>query len=379
MSTTSSAAAPRALVRRMRALRILAGVTALTVVGAGVARWMDVESTGQIFKPERMFPGLAEKLGDVTALTIESKGKMFTVTRTQDGKWVLPGKGNFPANRDLVQSTLIALSEADLIDQRTARKDWLGRLDLGLPKDGGLGSVITIVGANGTKLGEIVAGKGVEGFNQGDKTAAYVRRVGEDQTYVALGKLQLKASESEWLDKRFLDYDRARVSYAAIKPPKGPGYSVTRAKASDENFTLETALPRGRTLRSEREPNGVGQALLNFSIEDVAPVKDIDFSAASFAAFRTFNGVTLSFAIARKGDDYWVSVNATGADQAPPPPKPGEVLPPLASVEAKAINDRAAGWAFKIPKFKGVLMTAPLEDLLAPVGGPPPGPRVDPR
>lgn len=363
----------------MRDLRILAAVTGLTVLGAGVARWMDVESTGQIFKPERMFPGLADKLGEVTALTIESKGKMFTVTRTQDGKWVLPGKGNFPANRDLVQSTLIALSEADLIDQRTARKDWAGRLDLGLPKDGGLGSVITILGANGAKLGEIVAGKGVEGFNQGDKTAAYVRRVGEDQTYVALGKLQLKATETEWLDKRFLDYDRSRVSYAAIKPPRGPDYAVKRAKPDDENFVLETALPRGRSLRSERDPNGVGQALVNFSIDDVAPIKDIDFTGASFAAFRTFDGLTLSFSIARKGDDYWVSVSATGVDQPPPPPKPGETLPPLASAEAKAINDRAAGWAFKVPKFKGVLMTSPLEDLLAPVGGPPPGPQVAPR
>lgn len=371
--------APRVLVRRMKALRILAGVTALTAVGAGVARIMDMESTAPSFKPVRLFPGLSDKLADVTGLTIESKDKMFTVTRTQDGKWVLPGKGNFPADRDLVQSTLIALSEADLIDQRTARKDWHGRLDLSLPKDGGAGSIVTVLGANGAKLGEIVAGKGVEGFNQGDKTAAYVRRVGEDQTYVALGKLQVKATETDWLDKRFLDYDRTRVAYGAIRPPKGPAYTVKRAKAEDENFVLETALPRGRTLRSEREPNGVGQALFNFSIDDVAPAKDIDFKAASFAAFRTFNGVTLSFAIARKAEDYWVTVNATGEDQPLPPPKPGEKLPPLASAEAKAINDKAAGWAFKVPKFKGVLMTAPLEDLLAPLGGPPPGPQVAPR
>lgn len=377
--STATPPVPRVLVRRMQALRVLAGVTALTVVGAGLARWMDVESTGQAFKPIRMFPGLADRLPEVTGLTIESKGKMFTVTRTQDGKWVLPGKGNFPADRDLVQSTLIALSETDLIDRRTARKDWHGRLDLGLPKDDGAGSVVTVLGANGAKIGEIVAGKGVEGFNQGDKTAAYVRRMGEDQTYVALGKLQLKATETDWLDKRFLDYDRSRVAYAAIKPPKGPAYSVKRAKAEDENFVLETALPRGRTLRTEREPNGVGQALFNFTIEDVAPVKDIDFSGASFAAFRTFNGVTISVAAARKAEDYWITVNATGEDQPLSPPKPGEKLPPLASAEAKAINDRAAGWAFKVPKFKGVLMTAPLEDLLAPLGGPPSGPQVRPR
>jgi hypothetical protein len=369
-----------ALVRRRRALTILAGVTLAAVVAAAAARWSDQASTAQAFAPVPMFPGLAGKLSDVTGLTVESKGKMFSIARTADGRWVLPGKYDFPADRALVQSTLFALGEAELVGERTRRKDWHARLDLVAPKDGGAGSIVTISGANGAKLGEIIVGKGAEGLSQGDKTAAYVRRVGDDQTYVALGRLQVKATETEWLDKRFLDYDRSRVAAAAINPPKGPRYGVSRAKATDENFTLDVPLPRGRTLRTEREPNGVGQALFNLQFDDVAPASSIDFTGASYAAFRTFNGVNLSFAIARKGEEYWATVNATGTDQAPEPPKPGETAPTLASVEAKAINERAAGWAFKLPKFKGVLMTAPLDDLLAPLGGPPPGPQsVPPR
>jgi hypothetical protein len=375
---TAASPQPRILVRRRRALAILAGVTAAAVAAAAAARWSDQASTARAFAPAPMFPGLADKLADVAGLTVESKGKMFSVSRTADGRWVLPGKFNFPADRALVQSTLIALGETELVAERTARKEWHARLDLGAPKDGGAGSIVTITDAKGAKLGEIVVGKGAEGMSQGGKTAAYVRRAGEDQTYVALGRLQVKATETEWLDKRFLDYDRSRVQSAAISPPKGPRYSVSRAKATDENFILDTPLPRGRTLRTEREPNGVGQALFNLQFDDVAPATSIDFSGASFAAFRTFNGVSLSFAVARKGEDYWATVNATGTDLPPTPPKPGETAPLLASVEAKAINERAAGWAFRIPKFKGVLMTAPLEDLFAPVGGPPPGPQVAP-
>jgi hypothetical protein len=368
---------PNLLIRRRRALFVLAGVTAAAVLAAAAARWSDQASTARAFTPAPLFPGLADKLADVTGLTVESKGKMFSVTRTADGRWVLPGKHNFPADRSLVQSTLIALGETELVAERTSRKDWHARLDLGAPKDGGAGAVVSVTGANGAKLGEIIVGKGAEGLSQGGKTAAYVRRAGEDQTYVALGRLQVKATETEWLDKRFLDYDRSRVASAAISPPTGPRYGVSRPKASDENFVLDTPIPRGRTLRTEREPNGVGQALFNLQFDDVAPASSIDFSAASFAAFRTFNGVTLSFAIARKGEDYWATMNATGTDQTPEPPKPGETAPLLASVEAKALNERAAGWAFKLPKFKGVLMTAKLEDLFAPVGGPPPGPQVE--
>ncbi|HAH11683.1 MAG TPA: hypothetical protein DCL48_16425, partial [Alphaproteobacteria bacterium] len=61
---------------------------------------------------------------------------------------------------------------------------------------------------------------------------------------------------------------------------------------------------------------------------------------------------------------------------APPAVKPGETPPLTAKEEADAINQRAAGWAFKIPKFKAILMTAPLEDLLKSNEPPPDGPSV---
>jgi hypothetical protein len=361
----------------MRALRWLAIVTLAAVAAAAAARWMDQAAVERAFAPARLFPALKGQLGEVAGLTIETKERSFNLARMADGKWVLPGKGNFAANRDLVQSTLIALAETDLIERRTARADWHRLLDLSLPKDGGAGSILTLTNAKGEKIASVIVGKGVEGANAGDRFAAYVRRPGEDQTYVALGKLRLQAKETDWLDKRFLDFDRTRIREAAIRPAQGGAYVVSRAKAEDENFTLQTPLPRGATLRTEREPNGVGQALFNLTFEDVADAKSLDFSTATFAGFKAFNGLSLSFAVLKKGEDYWATVNATAEDQPPPAPKAGQKPPVLASVEAKAINARAAGWAFKLPQYKGVLMTAPLQDLLkAPEA--PAGPEVNP-
>jgi hypothetical protein len=44
-------------------------------------------------------------------------------------------------------------------------------------------------------------------------------------------------------------------------------------------------------------------------------------------------------------------------------------LKPDVAKEAKEINALVGGWAYKIPRYKGTLMTAPMEDLLRPIGG----------
>ena len=56
--------------------------------------------------------------------------------------------------------------------------------------------------------------------------------------------------------------------------------------------------------------------------------------------------------------------------------KTGGLKPDVAK-EAKDINDTVAGWAYKVPRYKGVLLSTPMEDLLRPVGTPP-GPTVTP-
>jgi hypothetical protein len=381
MTTEASGAnpvAPKLLARRLRDLRILGAVTLVLVVLAIVSRWLDQDSIAPAFTPARLFPELNAKLNSVASMTIETKDKAFSIARSKDGHWTLPSKNNFSANRDMLQAMLLALSETDLIEAKTARPDWHKQLNLDLPKSGGSGTIISLSDAQGSKLGEVVVGKGVEGANAGGKFAAYVRKLSENQTYVALGKLQLKTGETDWLEKRFIDLDRTRVREASIRPPKGPAYTVTRAKAEDEDFAMAAPIPAGRQLRTEKEPNGVGHALFSLSFEDVTPASALDFSNASFAGFRCFNGLVLSFAIIDKDQAYWVTVNATADEPQPATPAAGAGSTKIsASIEAKSINQIAAGWAFKLSRYKGVLLTSPLEDLLKPVGGLPPGPKPE--
>ncbi|HEY0301278.1 MAG TPA: hypothetical protein VGC36_08105, partial [Rhizomicrobium sp.] len=79
---------------------------------------------------------------------------------------------------------------------------------------------------------------------------------------------------------------------------------------------------------------------------------------------RTFDGLTVTVNAQRIGADVWATLFAA-ADPAKPD----------AAKEAAAINARAAGWAYKLPAFKGQLFMTTLDSLTrAPEPpAPPPG------
>ena len=380
---TQTASRVPVLRRRIRELTYLAIATAVAVLLAVAAVWMRAASVAPAFRHELVFPGLVNKANDVATILIESKGSAFSVTRNAEGRWVLPGKFGYPADFNLVRKTVLALSQLEAVDQRTARPDWYERLGLGAPKTGGSGVMITLKDSQGNVLANLVTGQTVEGAAAAGNIALYARRGDDPQTYVVLGSYTAQPDQAQWLDKAFIDLPRDRMKTVAVKPLKGPPFSVTRAKPEDQNFVVVEPLPRGRVLRTEAEPNGVGNALMGVNFEDVVKADTLDFSNAAHTTYTTFDGLTLEIAAIEKDRDFWITVKASAIPQpappAPTPPVPGAPAPqaslkPDVAKEASEINHLASGWAFKIPRYKGVLISATLEDLLKPVGGPPPGP-----
>lgn len=360
------------LKRRLRALSYLAGATGLAVLLAALALWQRASIGEPSFKPVLMFAGLKAKAEDIATIQIETKSSSFNVARTADGKWNLPDKAGYPADFNAIRKTVRGLAELMLVESKTGRADWQEKLGLGLPKSGGSGTLVTLKDAKGEVLATLIAGSAVEGEGAGGRQALYVRRPDEPQAYVARGNFQATTDQTQWLDKAFIDLARERIKSAAIKPFKGRPYTVTREKPDSANFRIVEALPAGRVLRTENEPSSVGNALLGLSFDDVKPLSMVDFASAAGATFETFDGMTLTIRIVEKDRDFWLAVEAAANPSAPPPTpaKPGETqLKPDIAKEAREINAVVSGWAYKIPRYKGTLMTAPMEDLLRPVGG----------
>ncbi|MDZ4866364.1 MAG: DUF4340 domain-containing protein [Alphaproteobacteria bacterium] len=364
--------------RRVRSLAILAGVTAIAVIFAVIALWQRSATGESDFATVRMFPSLKAEMGDVTAIQIETKAASFNVTRNAEGRWIVPDKGNYPADANTVLKTILGLSELNLVEQRTARADWHERLGVALPKAGGTGTLVTMKNAKGEVLASVIVGGAVEGASAAGKQAVYVRHAAQPQTYVARGNFAPATAEAQWLDKAFIDLARTRVKTATVQPFKGSTYSVTREKPSDENFRIVEAIPAGRVLRTENEPNAVGNALIGMSFDDVKPQAGMDLTSAVKSTFTTFDGLTLTLSLIEQDRDFWLTINAAhDASVTPPTDEKAGGLKPDVAKEARDINDTVAGWAYKVPRYKGVLLSTPMEDLLRPVGTPA-GPTVNP-
>ena len=362
------------LERRRRALTYLAATTGVAVLLAILSLWQRSSTGEPAFKAVRMFPGLEAKVDDIATIQIETKDKAFNVTRDAKGQWHLPDKSDYAADFNTVRKTILGLAELDLVEARTNRADWQAKLGLSLPKSGGTGTLVTLKDSKGETLASVIAGNTVEGGGAGGKQALYVRRPSEDQTYVARGTFQAQVDQAQWLDKAFFDVVKERIKSVAVKPLKAKPYSITRASADQVNFTVVDKIPAGRVLRSEGEANGLGFAILGMSFDDVVPATKVDFTNPVVTTYQTFDGLTLTVKTVEKDRDYWITVEAAADPSVQPTPvKPGSTqLKPDVPKEASEINKALTGWAYKIPRYKGVLMTAPLEDMLRAVGEPQP-------
>jgi hypothetical protein len=362
-ATTKSPLVP-VLKRRIRALTWLAGVTALLVVFAIIAQWQRASLGQSEFTAVRMFPGLEAQAERIASIHIEARGVSFSVVRSDAGKWSVPEKGNYGADFNEIRRTVLGLASLELVEQRTARADWQERLGLSLPKSGGSGTLVTIKDAKGETIASLVAGIAVEGASAGSRQALYVRRPDEAQTYVARGTFEAVTDVARWLDKAFIDFAPDRIRTVSMKPFTGPSFTVTRATPETVNFALVERLPSGRSLRTPEEPNGIGNALAGMSFTDLVPQSEIDFSKAARASFQTFDGMALNLMIARRDEDFWVAFDAIEIPAALPATGADAKLKPNIPAEVAELNAMGKGRAFKIARFKGTLLTSPLEALL---------------
>ncbi len=160
---------------------------------------------------------------------------------------------------------------------------------------------------------------------------------------------------AEWMDKTVMDVDRARIQEVDVFPASGTPYAVRRDKPSDRGFHL-ASVPKGRELLNSQSPDGVAVAVVGFTFDDIKPAQGFDFNAATRVITHTFDGLTVTVQVIADGADHWARITA-------------EAAKPTAEKEARAIDARTDGWAYKLPAYKGQQFMTTLDSLLKPLPG----------
>ena len=357
-----------------RQLKTLALVTLLVAAAAAVAVYGRGPGKGAGDTASGLLaPAFAGRLNAVSGLHIVTPDGQFSIARDADGKtWRLAEKDGYRVPFGKVKKLLVGLARASRLEPKTRKPENYPKIGVGDP----------LKGADGDKKGgtlvEVRAGDEVllsllVGHRRAARgTAAatsYVRLSGEKQAWLVDHIPAVGSRAVDWLDSQIMRIGRRRIRGAKVVPPKGPALDVSRASADQYDFTVAN-LPKGREMASPSAANAFAGAISNLSFEDVAKSSDDGDGPAWAAEYLTFDGLRLRLKIRKQGDEFWLT---GAADYDPmrmirPDGKAKAAVMPEApedgAAEARALNRRLAGWAFRLPLYKGQEMTRALADVL---------------
>lgn len=345
---------------RRRNLAIFAGVALVCALLAFLGLHKQASTVAPKYAQTEFLPGFAAHVRQAARIHIVSKKNgAFDVAFKPSKGWVLPQKNDYPASFEEVNKTLVALAALETIEPKTSRADWLHYIGLDDPAHGGDGVTITVSNDRGHALASIVIGKTADIGDANGATGLFVRNPNDPQSWLVRAEYTPHSDQADWLDKNILDVDRTRIQSTTADLPDGKTYEVRREKAADATFHL-ASIPAGREAGDSATADGLATAITGLSFDDVKPAKVLDFANATKLVTKTFDGLAVTTDILHVGTEYWAQFGAMSM-----------VNTPDIGKQARIINARVNGWAYKLPDYKGAQFLTPLESLLKPKGGKP--------
>jgi hypothetical protein len=351
---------------RRRNLVILASAALVSLAFAAFALEQRAAQGQPHYTPTEFLPGFAANVKNAALIHIASHDGALDVSFTPDKGWVLPARGNYPADFDEVRHTLIGLATLQTIAPRTDRADWLHYLSLDAPPQGG-GMEITVKDKDGKVLAALIAGHGEELGDPNGTSGLFVRHPDDNQAWLARAVFVPHGDITSWLSTKVLSLGGTRLQEVAVMPATGPGFTISRANPSVQIYTLAKAPPKSTP--NSQMINSFPFAIANFSFTDVRPAVPADFAQATHVIGRTFDGLLVTFDVIAQGGDIWTRLSASTA--------PG--AKPAIAQQASAINARAAGFAFKLPPEKGNALLNDLAKIMTPPPRPPQQQGISPQ
>lgn len=346
--------ASRAALRGNKPLRnlvILAGATAIAVVAASVAVINDQSSVRTNFVPHPLFEGLATKLDRVDRIVYTSSRGMggeeiVEMIRKEDGRWGITSRAGYPADDELVRRALLGAGNMEAYEPRTANPEWHRNLGLMKPED--IGSAIRIEYFSGEeRMAGLLVGKVPErAVDVKGEGLIYVRRDGEDQSWLARGHMPLHKNAVAWLDPAFVDIPREDVARVTLWAGTEHPVVMERADRSAADFVLAN-IPEDRATRGAPVINKTAEAILESSFDDVVPAETLEMpEEGPRVTVETFDGLRLTMIMGGQGGALW---GAFTVELDPELAVEGSDME-AAKARADKLSARLSAWAYKLPQ-----------------------------
>ena len=353
----------------MRRFRTLIVLAVLAVAAAGAAVLVQREDAGIAKSGEKLLPDLLGRLGEVVRIEATHAGKTVILT-LGDGIWSVTGHFGYPAERAEIRQLLVGAAELVRVEPKTAQPEHYPKLELGDPADEDTESFgYAMKDAAGETVASLVVGKrrfvqttpGVDEY--------FVRVAGDPRAWLVSGQIPRNRRAVDWLRREVIEIDQIRVREATVTHPDGTVVRVTKPSPKEGDFTLE-GIPEGHEMDQTFAVHSIGTALATFTLNDVAPIGEVDFEAGGIEAVaETFDGVRLTMRTGVREDRTLIRMTAKFD---PALVTVSEIEAPLldeaaARAEVEALNERWKGWAYEVQEYTLNNLRKKVEDLVKPI------------
>jgi hypothetical protein len=318
-------------------LTLAAAAVALMLVLAVLLNRAEVPDGGDLAE-RALLPDLASELAALRRLRLDDGDATLTIERA-DSDWRLVERDDYPVAFRRVDALFGELAQARLLEAKTARPEHHGRLGLLEPGAGeGAGLRLQLFTTDdATPRFALLLGEPAT-----LRDGRYVRKVGEDQSWLVDRRLEVGLDVADWLDTELLDLEYDRVRSFRRSGSDGEFEASRPADGDAADFVVES-LPEAQELRYASVLNSAVRALLNLRFEDVAR-RGADWPPAepTVTRYRTADGLRLTATVWREDGQPWLAVDAA-LDT-------GDADAALRS-EVETLDARLSPWRYRISEY----------------------------
>ena len=356
------------MIKKLTGLAILSIITGIMVVLMLVTIYRTDDMTDE---PGLLFPDLYNELTTVDTIRFSSGEGQFILKR--DGEdWFLPEHYNYPADFDRVKRMLVDMADAKLLEPKTDKEAQYSILGVeGAEPDVAGGSSITIELSDGDEpVAGVILGKVRDITVQTGPQQVYVRRVGDKQSWLVEGYLQISPAMLNWIQLQVMDLARERIAKVEIVQPDGSKAELVNLGEKDKFGTPEAG--KDTVFKYEQLGYDIAGSLHQLRMEDVLPVAEFKRGNAEVvtARFTTFDGLVVTSQTSFNDGFYFstfsADYDASAVQQAPEDIQQLDVLKTAEEVQSEAaeLNEKLSPWVYRLSGFVGTNLMRAKEDMV---------------
>jgi hypothetical protein len=329
--------------------RVFLGLLVITVIAVAAAAIVAFERPTAApvrYVDQPAFPALRADPDAVAKVVLTTPEGSFTLVRETGDRWAALERFGYPVDSDKVRALVVALADMRLIEAKTRLPERYARLEVEDPDaEDARSRMLRVESADGKVLAEAILGKRQHRLTGNQAAGTYLRRPGEEQSWLASGGADIATDVVDWLDEEIVDLDPGRIGRIALRPESGAGYVVRRDGAGEP---LELAdLEADERVREDADLERLAGAFAQMRLEGVKPRAELAWPEEHHSATATsFDGVELTIQLARIDGEPWALLSARAVEPLAAPAAsaaPEAAATAEAAASAEAATDDGAG------------------------------------